>query len=549
MKKSFLNRFYAVVLSLVLLFGSCLVPSFSSYAVEPLTALKIAQYFLTVTGLVNFGDGLVERVTDEQLHSLEDVINACLSDGSIYVSSNGDYVFNSASTKAIYEELTNDASIDAKIVSNFSVWNNVINTNYVNSTFFQQVSDARLNFSSYLELFIQYSNSSSFYTDYVILDASDVSYFNSSLYSGRFVGLTFFNSNGSAKYGVSSYSTKCTYESSGGSFSNNNLRASNLNFLQCNENLTYQILYDDFPVVFYNDVIHCFYSNRSVVVACNNSSAGSTLVNKSSGIIYNNYYDIIPSVSQTVIEENNWENIYNSYVTNVNNEYQQIYETNGSVTAEEIRAILKDLGDRIDEIISDAGGEIIENLDDILTWLSRIYDRLDEIKNASGDNADVIAAIESVNDNLDLIKGDTLYLARLYALLGDILDKMNRGGSGRGYPDIVLDLPDIDNTNIMDYISTGQVIASTLETVLPFAYVPMLEQLLLSLSAEPVTPHWEIPFKIENSFVTIDETIVIDFEQFNTLRLVLNSLIMIGFLIFLIWFTFYLTDIVGNMLF
>lgn len=556
MKKSLLNRLYAILLSFGILACSVLsVPALSVCASDPVSWVNLARYILTVSGVVDIASDAVNGITGGKLDDLVDALKAAWNGGNLYIDSNGDYVFNNESSADIYEVLTSMSSADARVVSSFpdvAANSEGYNPLYFSPQFIQNYDNFKLNHPYYLVFFTQHTTSSNSIVSYCgIVDISNVAFFT--LRDGSY--MYFYSASGSSINVVGSF-FDCTYYPSTDSFSNSGPASRSNNSLALSpsgSSFNQEFFYFNFPSFSYDyngyNVCAKYKASRSIVVS-KSSVYGQSLYEKNSGVVYYNTYNTIPSVSSDVITNNNWENIYNSYVTNVNNEYQQIYETNGSVTAEELREILKSIGDRIDEIINDAGGEIIENLDDILIWLSRIYDRLDEIKNASGDNADVIEAIESVNDNLDLIKGDTLYLARLYALLGDILDKMNNsGGSGRGYPDIVLDLPDIDNTNIMDYISTGQVIASTLETVLPFAYVPMLEQLLLSLSAEPVTPHWEIPFKIENSFVSIDETIVIDLDQFNSLRLVLNSLIMIGFLIFLIWFTFYLTDIVGNMLF
>lgn len=556
MKKSLVNRLCAFILSFVVLIGSCIVSVLPVHAAALPEIPALVNYILTAVGAVNIADSVVGKVSGQNLlTALSDVVQACLNDGSIYISASGDYVFNSESTAAIYETLLSDDNIDAKVISNFPNWRTYNdlgwNNLYINSDFIEYVNNFILLNDVSLLCFMQQVGSNVITACY-IYDVDDYSYFLMDRV-GSEVKLIPYNNNGRVS-NVTANVVWSNFSGSSGTF--------NVSTFTDESNAIRTTLYDrsnvlestflSFPVSSFeyrSSVYPAFcYCNRSIVV-CSNVTAGSLLYNKNSEIIYNNYYDIIPSVSETVINENNWENIYNSYVTNVNNEYQQIYESNGNVTADEIREILKDIGDRIDDIISDAGGEIIENLDDILTWLSRIYDRLDEIRLATGDNADVLAALDSLSETLNGVKADTVYLARVYALLGDILDKMGDGGSGRGYPDIVNKLPDVDNTNIMNYISTGQVIASTLQTVIPFAFVPMMQGLLHSLSAEPVTPRWEIPFTLQNQFVNVDDVVIIDFGQFEILRQIFNSLIMIGFIIWLIWFTFYLTDIIGNMLF
>lgn len=553
-KKKIVKRVIAFLLTLFVTAGSVIgCPAVPAQAAALPAIPALVNYVLTVMGAVSVTDNIVGKVTgDSIITRLTDAITTCLGDGSIYVSADGDYVFNSDSTAAIYEALLNDSNINAKVISSFPAWE--YNNNYVDTTFFSNLNSSMTSFGTYL-VRIEQKNGGSYniITSFAVYDISNVSYFLVGYNSMLGYYLECMGSNNSP-VSVSCKTSQCTYNE--GNYSNNNITSfsdsklydssASSSFSSLSDFFDGFVLFGDFE--FSHSLVQ-YYANRSIVVA-KNSSAGSSLANGASGIVYNNYYDIFPSVSQTVIEENNWENIYTSYVNEVNTEYQVSYNENGSVDADELRAILKSVGDRIAEIIEDAGGEIVENLDDIMTWLSRIYDRLGLIESGlSGSGADlstVEAYLDSIESLISSCATDLDRLQQIYVLLGQILLAINSKGGGG---DIVVGLPDVSNTDILEYISKAQVLASLLETVMPFCFVTMFGTLLNQIGVQPVTPVYHVPFTMHNTFVDIDEEVVLDFGIMQDFRDIMYHVWCIAFDILLVWLTFYLLGRVDEILF
>lgn len=589
--KNIYNRLLAVFLGLVISFSSVIIPCFSVHAGAALPAIPaLVNYVLTAVGVVEVADGIVDSISQGEFSNLSDLLTTLLGDGSIYINSNGDYVFNSDATKAIYETLLNDDSIDAKVVASFPDYRTYsaegFNTSYISSDFISAVENVKLSFSgNYIGCFQQFtlpngSTETNTYTYFIAFDVSNFSFFGFQKDSGSgFVRpwLTSYNSNGALDTSNKSFKVVyCTYNSRTGfslePASNKsyyhlplfiNRSSYPLGGMYVSNDVDFLSLFPEYNyvgasasssggnLIYYTSFL---YSNRSIVIS-DSAVSGNSLANQNTGIVYNNFYDIIPSVSQDVIENNNWENIYNSYVTNVNNEYQTIYDDSGFVSADDLRSILKDIGDRIDDIISDAGREIIDNLEDVLSWLSRIYDRLGLIEVGLSDvyssQSDIYSVVDDLKDIVDSYSTDLARLQQIYVVLGNILTALNSGGGGSGgiNNDIVIDVPSLTSPDVLDLIDKGDILASALESVVPFCFIPFFGVLVNSLSSEPSeAPNFIIPFKLNNAMVDIDIEQEISLDWLDGVHNMYVAMWCILLIIYLVFITFKLFHFINTMI-
>ena len=85
--------------------------------------------------------------------------------------------------------------------------------------------------------------------------------------------------------------------------------------------------------------------------------------------------------------------------------------------------------------------------------------------------------------------------------------------------------------------SDGNDFVADLKELFPFCIPFDLIHALKILSADPETPHFEVPVKIHSFGIDVDYTFVLDFEQFNMIAKVLRTVETLGFIVLLIWVT------------
>lgn len=111
-----------------------------------------------------------------------------------------------------------------------------------------------------------------------------------------------------------------------------------------------------------------------------------------------------------------------------------------------------------------------------------------------------------------------------------------------------MSLPEVDIGNVL---SKAEIFANVASTVSPLSFLTVLHHILSGLAVTPPSgyaPSWEIPFQLQRQgVINIDETIDIDLAQFSYVHDILIVFEVLGFIIFLIFWTFqllhYMVDI------
>lgn len=350
-----------------------------------------------------------------------------------------------------------------------------------------------------------------------------------------------------------------------------------------------------------------FYSNTSLLI-CKDVVGGNALVNQSSGNMYFKNYDVYEIDSDTFYN-NNWNNIYNNYVTNVTNTYNTEVETNNGddLTANDIRKIMNMYLQNIYVGIDQGLDDIEDKISYINEWLSKIYDNtsltvesLQELidllsEGGSGcvwteddvtlvkqkltaiygqqvsTDADIIAALTYIKDRLLAIQNlstniDTLTtsvnsnsaiivdsldtelsrLATIINKLDTIIGKI--GGTNINIPsidpDIIDDINDILDSDLLDDVfNPFSISIQIFQQVIPVCYIFVAKSILTALRASPMTPRYEIPIKIQR--FNIDQTLVIDLSQFDTLASFIRAFFLLAVAFGLCFFT---VNLVRNIL-
>ena len=229
---------------------------------------------------------------------------------------------------------------------------------------------------------------------------------------------------------------------------------------------------------------------------------------------------------------------------------------------------LTDTNTKLDSIIS-ALQELIDYQTQVdLTDTNEKLDTLNEgIENVNNDLDDIIAYLETA-DGVDheileylnnvvglLSTDDTGYLARVYTLLSNLEDKIedihkSQSDSYNKIDDIEDYLRDIKNqlTVIQDelasinsvedlkkYVSLRNIVEATVPNVVPLCYITGLYVLITALATDPVTPEYNIPFKVESQ--NMDFNVNLDFDFLDQVHNVWFAGECILFIIFLIFVT------------
>ena len=454
--KNLTKKILPILCSLLLVFISVFTisnisPANKVYAdVITDTAKKIVNYIKSVSGVINKtvdGIGALPTNLDD---SLTQLVVDNLNGNGIYQDGNGNYVFSNQFLNDFYDILNNDSGIDAYVCSDFSGFNDGISSSYTNTSYNDNVVSAiatAKNLISDNENYIGYflscgqyhynNNVWTFFTVYLIpknfgflccvlnnTDTYKLSFKNTSTGNTSCRINSFYQS-----YNLSSQSYSSIYPTG---FSNDayELKGSYSNFaMEDSLNTIYYgfpsytsaFIPSSYPQTVTIDFVN-YYCSDSVIIA-KNVSSGSSIITNNTYIAYNvvNHNDI--TISSTAIQNNNWTNIYNKFVTNVSNEYNQ----GSDLTRKDVQNIIKKYTDVLMKNIADGIEDLEEKIDDTNEWLDKISRQIDEIN----------AYLEEIANNLDNGVGDDgcawteedvtrvkQILERFYLYSDDYLDRL-----------------------------------------------------------------------------------------------------------------------------
>ena len=419
--KNLTKKILPILCSLLLVFISVFTisvfsPANNVYAmggVPSAVADQIKNYLKSVSGVVNKtvdGIGNLPQTVDD---NLTQYIVDNLNGNGIYEDGNGNYVFSNDFMRGFYDILNSDSGIDAYVSSNFSNFNDGVSNTYTNSSYndavVQVVASAKSQVDSN-DNYVGYFLSSSQY----IYNNQVFTFFNAYLLPSNFGYICCVeNTTDSYKYifkSTSGSNITCKYSYFYQSYSLKNDAFSGVYPSDFSNNASYLLggynnvaytdtlngLYYGFPnytgnnstttsIITLNYV--SFYSSDAVIVAKNNLSGQSIISNNNNYIAYNVVNNTDITISTTAITNNNWTNIYNKYVTNVTNEYNQ----GSDLTRKDVQKIIKKYTDVLLKNIADGIEDLEDKIDDVNEWLDKISQQIDEIN----------AYLEVISNNLD----------------------------------------------------------------------------------------------------------------------------------------------------
>lgn len=229
--------------------------------------------------------------------------------------------------------------------------------------------------------------------------------------------------------------------------------------------------------------------------------------------------------SYDVVNNNNWNNAYNNYITDVSN----YYSTTSNITNEQITQYI-DQSTTINNITNNyitnvvnpdnpdnpdnpSGGGVITN-----SWLERIYEKLEYIIDILLGRHDPESDTTIYTDNS--IKNDVVYYP---------------------FSDLFPDVPESDflpELTTLDIPLISSKMNNVLSRAMPFCYMWQLGTVAEALSAPPRAPTYDIPFKIDR--LNIDEEVSIDLSSnsWSVLHSIWITLFMITFLVALFYMTY-----------
>lgn len=294
-----------------------------------------------------------------------------------------------------------------------------------------------------------------------------------------------------------------------------------------------------------------------------------------------------PTISADQYNTNNYENVYNTYVTNVNNNYQTLNNTSfdfnsfNQIAQDQNNLLLNAIDQGVDNIVSVIQTQS-QKLDTIIGLLMHIRDMLKELPSGVGSSSgsavsvdlsglisrlDTLIANNVTSDDFDDTMSD----------LQDALDSISSSASSNNTQLIainnkLIDLyaaligsqnsprhnpndPSSDNfyygdnywidhyylktipDNFMDYaIDNIDDLFDLLDDCVPFCFIWAGVNLISAFATQPEAPCFTIPFTIDS--FGIDEEITIDFSDFALLHTILTDGLSILFLIGM-WFLFF----------
>lgn len=533
------------------------------------TALSLTGYVMTAVGALDLVTaGGVRRVASNVYDSVKEKIADLMGTG-IYEDSTGNYVFSESASQEIYDLLNANPGIDARVVSDFPdpIY---VNNLYVTPDFKSMANNVISNYGNQVLIQSLGYRTSTMFSECYIYDISNVAYF-------AFVGhdyIYFYNASGNT-ISVNYTSLSQTYNFTSGVYSGISKTSSLYNSVYyyydgTNEYLNFPNKFYDFYSYSNKNGQYSFYCSRSLILG-QNSSFGMALYSKDSGTVVNNDYNVIPSVSKSVIENNDWDSIYNSYVTNVDNQKNVYYTDSEGFDMPALRNVMKNYGDAIYSAIEEGATDISDRVNYLNSWMERIYDRVTMIydwlssggSSASGSGSsgnDYSAILSTLSSTLSLVltgvNDVNTNLLNIYAYFDDLLDAINNLNSGTasdGTPNITInnvaaDMVAISTDGIDGFLGQTQVFTSVAKAVAPLCYLVVLSTILQGLSARPpdgYAPSWVIPFRLQKQgVIDVNEDVTVDLSGFESVHTVLIAMECLAFIIFLVFITFRLLKIV-----
>lgn len=560
------------------------------------TAASLTGYFLTAASAVNIlTNGGVSRVAGPVYDSIKQKIADFMGTG-IYEDSSGNYVFTESASQELYDLLNANPGIDARVVSDFPSMGAWTNNIYITPDYTAWVRSSITDFNNqvFIKSWIHFYNGV-YTTQTYVYNISDVAYF--ALRTGVYIG--FYDVNGKT-VACNYHIFKQTYTKSSGVFSSIDITNNSSNHsssTQYNDMYNIDTAYLHFPEL-YGDSSNIsnasFYCSHSMILG-KDSAFGMALLKKDTGTIVNNNFTVLPPVQKTVIENNNWDNIYNSYVTNISNQKDIYYTESSGTDVTALRSVMKTFGDQIYQAIEEGATDISDRVNYTNEWLQKIYERVSMIYDwlsqggsigntggeAGGDVIDYSSILTTINANIFSLydKNHDIYLTltSIYAYLdtittaitsGDaniisnmgtftqrIVDAVNSINTGVmpdgskviNYNNIINEMLTLPAGDITDYISRGQIFSSVAKSVAPLCFLAVVSSIVQGLSKRPAegyAPRWEVPFKLQNTFVDVDESVEIDFSIFSSVQKILTAMWGLLFIYLLIRLTLPLIDLV-----
>ena len=418
--KNLTKKILPILCSLLLVFISVITisnfsPANKVYAdVITDTAKKIVNYIKSVSGVINKtvdGIGALPTNLDD---SLTQLVVDNLNGNGIYQDGNGNYVFSNQFLNDFYDILNNDSGIDAYVCSDFSSFNDAISSPYTNTAYNDNVVSAIAtaknlisdndNYIGYFLSCGQYHYNNNVWTHFTVylipqnfgflccsLDSTDIyklSFKNTSagniscrinsFYQSYNLGSQTFSSIYPTGFSNDAYELK-------GSYSNFAMEDSLNTIYYGFPSYTSAFIPSYYPQNVTIDFVN-YYCSDSVIIA-KNVASGSSIITNNTYIAYNvvNHNDI--TISSAAIQNNNWTNIYNKFVTNVSNEYNQ----GSDLTRKDVQNIIKKYTDVLLKNIADGLEDLEEKIDDTNEWLDKISRQIDEVN----------AYLEEIANNLD----------------------------------------------------------------------------------------------------------------------------------------------------
>lgn len=572
------KRLLSLILIVCVLCGS-LVPSFFVSAAPAVsTVAQLAGYVISAVGLVDMlGNGSVRKSSGSVLDTIKQKISDNIGTG-VYVDSNGNYVFTDSFQNDLFEAMTSDSSIDARTISNFggSTQNGLYfsGSPYVSSEMKSLITSWNLDYDNvYITLSVFRISNTDYISKLVVYDISDVAFavvksdtsygysrINLMNSSGNYASCPFHYAyqtyNTSSGFGTLNQNTNGSYESrffwrNKYDYASDRLAiAVDMNLFMSENDYNFSNTQDNtflkFPFIGSNGLSMCW-SDRSMILAKSVADA-QALNDFSVGNYITNYY--IPSVPQEVVFNNDWDSIYTQFVTNTNN---NTYE---GITNDELKQLLYDSLQPISAGINAASTNIVDSVTYTYEWLKKIHDLLYEIKNklntfdggGSGVSNDYTQALQRIENYCSSIAGDTssmlqieTYLSQLVSNSDDMVEYLRKIASGTGSPSIPEGwdiLPDMPDQDILDTISNFEVIQLALKNVVPFCFISVIGEFFAVFAVSPQAPRFEIPVSFHNSFVDIDESIIIDLSFFDPIQPIIIVFWYAVFVVCLAYLTF-----------
>ena len=428
---------------------------YASGSSDTSVAGKIVDYINTMSGAIyksaSSGTDVIKSIPSTIWNNLMNKVTEGINGGGVYQDENGDYHFTNEFMNEYYAILSSNSSNDVHVCSDFSSFDNGINNGYTNASYSSAVaginSEALLKGSQ--SGYIGYMLSSDVYTDsnnrintefwaYAIPEEFAYFYCNGNsapynLIASKIDG-SMLSSNKLKVWGC-----RCVYTPSSDSYSNtifsydstSSFPAYSYSLVSClfpNTSFNYiqqstkDALFQGFPnygafsvtsgswgTVNVSSV--SIFASDAVIIAKSNS-AGQTYINQ----VNNEYIDYFYvnnndlTISNTIINNNNWNNIYYNYVTNVNNEYNQ----GSNLTKKDIQKIMKKYNDEILLAIKNGIENLEEQFGSVIKWLDKISGQIDDIKAYLQEILDSLDDTEIVVTNVNTGPAQTFTSSHIY---------------------------------------------------------------------------------------------------------------------------------------